>query len=43
MQLLACRSDEEYEAWKASPEADAAMMGEKAKAGMKGAVRSLTQ
>ena len=35
--------DEEYEAWKASPEADAAMMGEKAKAGMKGAVRSLTQ
>ena len=35
--------DEEYEAWKASPDAEAAMMGEKAKAGMKGAVRSLTQ
>ena len=35
--------DEEYEAWKASPDAESAMMAEKAKAGMKGAMKSMTQ
>lgn len=33
--------DEEYEAWKASPECGAVVAAEQAKAGMKGAVRSL--
>lgn len=35
--------DEEYEQWKASPAAENALMAEKAKAGMRGAVKSMTQ
>lgn len=35
--------DEDYEAWKASPAAQAAMAGEKTKATVKGAVKALTQ
>lgn len=35
--------DEDYEAWKKSPAALAAMAGEKAKAAVKGAVKSMTQ
>ena len=35
--------DEEYEAWKVSPAAQAAMAGEKTKATVKGAVKALTQ
>jgi len=35
--------DEEYEEWKQSDAAMALIAGEKAKAGMKGAVKSMTQ
>lgn len=37
------RLDEQYEAWKASPAAENALLAEKAKAGVKGAVRSVMQ
>lgn len=35
--------DEQYEAWKASPAAENVLIAEKAKAGMRGAVKSMTQ
>lgn len=35
--------DEQYEAWKASPAAENALLAEKAKAGVRGAVKSMTQ
>ena len=35
--------DEDYEAWKASPEAANLVLAEQAKAGLKGAVKSMTQ